>query len=140
MSLSNYKKLTANNWLTPDRGQSTFAHVSPIDGSIIEIEHREWAREILKVELEEYVPDEVRQMFEVARGTLAYGFFFYPLYSLSEEQFFKVVDWAVKLKCQRMDAPDDVDTYDGRVDWLVSSGVIPEKDRKEWLEKYQSAP
>lgn len=68
------------------------------------IDFDERRRHTLDINLTEKAPLEVRRMFEVARGAVVYGYFFYPLYVLGAEQLFRVAEAAVTLKCEQMGA------------------------------------
>lgn len=54
----------------------------------------DWAQRILGVELDVRVPADVRDLFAVARGTLLYGTFLYPMYAVGNEQVHRVADAA----------------------------------------------
>ncbi len=90
-----FKKLTVDNWTEPDKVSTLFARFSPVDGQARPITGDEWMRHILKPNLIDEVPKDIRALFEVARGAIAYGYFFYPLYTLAEEQLYRVVEAAV---------------------------------------------
>jgi hypothetical protein len=78
-------------------------------------------------------------MWEVARGVLLYGWFYYPLYALGEHQLRRVADAAVLRRYQQAGGPPNKkrDPDDGqlrwpdfkrRVEWLTDHGIIaPEK-------------
>lgn len=125
------KKLSPENWLESDLASTVW--ISRIDAEgehLIDAEDR--LREILEPTLDEAVPDEVRRLFEVARGTLAYGWFFYPLYTLGGDQLYRVADAATVHKCRGMQAPKSRKTFNKRVDWLVENGAILESDKFDW--------
>jgi hypothetical protein len=125
------KKLSPENWLKPDLASTVWTSRIDAEGvHLIDVEDR--LREILEPTLDETVPDEVRRLFEVARGALAYGWFFYPLYKLASEQLYRVADAATAHKCREMRAPNSRDTFSKRIDWLVENGVISEPDKFNW--------
>lgn len=72
-------------------------------------------------------------MFEVARGALAYGYFFYPLYTLAWEQLFRVAESAVIYKCEEIKTPNSINTFEKRLQYLVSNKVIPDHKKNIWL-------
>lgn len=127
-----FKKLTADNWLEPDKVSSSFVRISPVDGQAHPIAGNEWVRDILKPSLIETVPTEIRVLFEVARGALAYGYFFYPLYTLAGEQLFRVAEAAITLKCKAITAPDSIKTFQRKVNYLTFKKVIPEQEKEAW--------
>lgn len=118
-----FKKLTKDNWLEPDEVVLSLMCFSNIN---------EWLREILKAKLINIVPIEVQKLFEVARGALAYGYFFYPLYTLAGERFFRVVETAITIKCNVLKAPNSIDTFQKKLKWLINNKVIPESEEGEW--------
>lgn len=99
-----FKKLTRENWSTLD---PTASHNVWIDdeGNTRPVTPDDWAEEILQVQLSNKVPSELRNLFEVAQGVLCYGAFFYPLYTLGDEQIYRVLDAAVTLVHQKLDGP-----------------------------------
>lgn len=71
-----FKKLTVENWLEPDGILKIF--VDLYTGETITGNER--AKGILEPKLLASVPLPIQRLFEVARGALLYGYFFYPLY------------------------------------------------------------
>ena len=127
-----FKKLSLENWLQPDEASTIFASISS-DGQVKPITEDEWLRRILEPSLAEVVPLEIRRLFEVARSAMAYGYFFYPLYTLAAEQLFRVVETAISYKCQSMGAPTkNTNTFQEKINWLISQGVIPKSEEVRW--------
>lgn len=127
-----FKKLTTDNWLEPDKISTSFVRISPINGQFHSITNNEWVQEISKPNLIETVPVEIQRLFEVARGALAYGYFFYPLYTLAGEQLFRVAEGAIIFKCKTMGAPNSINTFQKKVEWLIRNGIIPKHEKGEW--------
>jgi hypothetical protein len=133
------KHLTLENWLEPDQTGKGFDEVKLATGERRAASGRVWAERFLAVELSASVPVEVRDMWEVARGVLLYGWFYYPLYALGEHQLRRVADAAVLHRYQQADGPpskrrdpeDDVrwPNFKRRVDWLIEHGIIPVEKR-----------
>lgn len=131
MSSLGIKGLSPDNWLEPDPASTVWVSSIDTDGvRLIDAEDR--LREVLQPTLNEAVPDEVRGMFEVARGASAYGWFFYPLYTLASDQLYRVADAALAHKCREMGAPKSRDTFKKRLDWLAETGAILQSDRFDW--------
>lgn len=125
------KKLSLDNWLEPDRASTVWiSHINAEGTHLIDAENR--LREILEPTLDENAPEDVRRLFEVARATLAYGWFFYPLYTLASEQLYRVADAATVHKCRGMKAPKSRNTFDKRLNWLVEKGAILKSDKFDW--------
>ena len=72
----NFKTLTSENWLTADPTSVIFVKLSHKDGTISQMTGEEWLALFLDPTLSKSVPENVRALFEVARGSLAYGYFF----------------------------------------------------------------
>jgi hypothetical protein len=126
-----FKTITLDNWLDPDRVSSMFARVDPVRGQTVPVTANDWAARFLAVSLDSQIPEEVRDLFEVARGVCLYAWFFYPLYHLGEEQLFRVGDTAVAAKCAAMNGPKDA-SFKARLDWLLRQGVIDVGSHFRW--------
>ncbi|HTV38344.1 MAG TPA: hypothetical protein VMF12_18085 [Xanthobacteraceae bacterium] len=122
-----FKRLTLQNWQTPDPVWRHFAHPPFLDPADA------WVQDILKNELAESVPIAVRRLFEVARGTLVYGFFFYPLLTVGTEQIFRVADAATTIKCKSMTAPRaKTKPFETRLEWLRDNNAFAESEYPRW--------
>ncbi|MBE0411557.1 MAG: DUF4145 domain-containing protein, partial [Anaerolineales bacterium] len=89
-------------------------------------------KHILKPQLLEDVPQDVQALFEVARGALLYGYFFYPLYTLAAEQLFRVAEAAISDKCKAKRAPKSKKKFVEKINWLADNGTISQADIKAW--------
>jgi len=92
----------------------------------------DWVEQFLEPSLTAKIPDDVRKLFEVARGALAYGYFFYPLYTLASEQLFRVVECAVSAKCDILGAPKRVKRFKDKIDFLLGKNIISRQDFIWW--------
>lgn len=120
-----FKKLTPENWSQRDDTLDLFTGIK-IDGSQSVISNDQWASMILRVELDSSVPEDVRDLFEVAQGILCYGCYFYPLYTLGHEQMFRVLEAAVCAKYVALEAPTKCKSLFARLGWLKDTGHISE--------------
>jgi hypothetical protein len=109
-----------------------FVKLSHIDGAVTQMTGEEWLALFLDPTLSETVPENVRVLFEVARGSLAYGYFFYPLYTLACEQLFRVAEAAVSEKCRMLGAPKKVNRFKDKVQFLFDRKVISDQERLDW--------
>ncbi len=98
-----FKNITSENWLEPDPILRGFVKLT-LHGPE-QITSDDLFDDILEHRLSEFVPREVKALYEVARGAMCYGYFFYPLYTLTYEQLFRVAETAVTLKCKSLSAP-----------------------------------
>ena len=127
-----FKNITVDNWLNPDKLSSSFARFSSTTGKAQTISGEDWVRAILKPKLDMSVPKDIQALFEVARGALVYGYFFYPLYTLAGQQLFRIAEAAVTLKCKLIGAPSRVKGFKNKIDYLVSKNIIVESNRSSW--------
>lgn len=122
-----FKELTVDNWRRADRTSNLFfrpAIESPEnDGG------DRWAELLLEPRLSDSVPSEVRDLFEVARGAMLYGYLFYPLYTLGSEQIFRVFEAALKHKCASVNAPSKLRSFRKMQNWLATEGYLPNSER-----------
>jgi len=126
-----FKEINLNNWLEPDDALRGFVRVT-LDGQSHTITSMEYLQSILEPKLNSSVPPEAQGLFEVARGIMAYGYFFYPLYTVAVEQLFRVIEAALACKCKTMRAPKSRSTFKERIEWLVEEGVISREESIHW--------
>jgi hypothetical protein len=126
-----FKQLTPDNWAEPDPVMRHFSRI-PKEGLPRQATADDWVLSFLRLELTEAVPRNVRDLFEVARGVCLYGWFFYPLYQIGEDQLFRVVDAAVGAKCEQAGGPKARTSFAARIDWLLKQGMILEEERIRW--------
>lgn len=129
MSKSGFKKLTPENWR---EFEETWLVKIKADGTSSPLTADDITAEILEGELHSSVPDDVRNLFEVARGVMCYGGFFYPAYTVGHDQLFKVMEAAVAHKCALVGAPKSVKRYWERLSWLIENEHIPEALAARW--------
>ena len=78
--------------------------------------------------LSEEVPIDVRILFEVARGTIIYGYYYYPLYMVGMEQLFRIMECAVSLKCKECkEFKKGKGTFNQKIKFLSSKGLLDEE-------------
>lgn len=127
-----FKRISAENWQEPNVTKF-FPHLTP------EI----WIRPFLLPQLDPNVPKIVVSLFEVARGSMIYGWCFYPLLTLAAEQLYRVKETAVRMRCSSAGIPTRVpvkknkskmrDTkFDENTKALVKAGFIAVGDTVLW--------
>lgn len=126
-----FKELTLSNWDQPDPANQVFARISRLVGPH-KMTGSDWAREFLSVELGPQVPDQVCELFEVARGALVYGWFFLPMFLLGEDQLHRVLETAVRLRYAELGGPRSQPSFKHAIDWLIARAVIPAGDQERW--------
>jgi hypothetical protein len=127
------KTLTTENWLDSDPIMATFVQLSLTDGSKTVLSADKWATRFLRPQLDPSVPEEIQRLFEVARGSIAYGYFFYPLFTLATEQLLRVAEAAVASKCALIGAPRNKTKYfHQKLTYLRDQNILTESEYEEW--------
>jgi len=114
-----FRKISPDDWLNAD-----------IPFYFPGFKHQHWVEMFTKRSISEHVPVEIVRMHEAARGAIIYSWFFYPLMALGIEQEFRVLEAAVKIRCEA----DGIKTktfHDG-IKTLVQIGVISAPDETRW--------
>lgn len=131
MSLG-FKKLTKENWKTPDPFNDYFIKINLYTGDKFKITDDERAEEFLKIELIPSVPIEVRRQFEAARGAMLYGCFFYPLFALGADQLLRVAESAVTHKCLIRGLAKKSVRYEIKLQKLKDFNYLTKDEYDEW--------
>jgi len=126
-----FKRLTSQNWRQHDTTADIIVQMHK-DGTTSKINDDEWATFILEIDLTPDVPENVRNLFEVAQGVLCYGSYFYPLYTLGHEQIFRVLESALRHKCVELGKPGRADTFSRMLNWLREYGRLPDYHYVRW--------
>lgn len=125
-----FKRITVANWQDRDM---------PIGFSALTPDS--WVEHNMDPQLGPNVPADIAALFEVARGAIVYGWFFYPLITLAVEQCSRVLEAGVKACCvehgiptQRLDKSGSpiATTYSQNIAMLIKSEVIPASDADLW--------
>jgi hypothetical protein len=136
------KKLTPENWLEPDLTSTGWTHYAPAASG--HMEGAAWLRQFSRAELDAAVPEDVRALFEVARGALIYGYLFYPLYTLGIEQLTRVAEAAITHRCVALNAPARARVgntgknktkrmdFELRIEWLAQQRALSAAERDAW--------
>lgn len=100
-----------------------------------------WVEGCLKPTLQPKVPKDVAALFEVARGCMIYGWFFYPLITLGTEQCHRVLETAAKVRCQQLglqttrqqkNRKRTATSFAENIEALVKQGAISPTDAPRW--------
>lgn len=118
-----FKKINAENWLKPDGVIQYLRGMRCMEG---------YVKVVLAPRLLKKVPQDVRALFDVARGALLYGYLFYPLYTLAAGQLFRVGEAAIAHKCLQLRAPKGKKRFEDRIDWLKQRGVLSQEEGDHW--------
>lgn len=128
------KKLSEGNWLIPDKSMASIHRVL-LDGSTRPVSPNEWFDDIQRPKLADSVPEEIQELYEVARGTMIYGYFFYPIFTFASEQFTRIAEAAVNsfiLKIDMGSKPKPRTSFRKKIDWLLQNSILTEELYKKW--------
>ena len=134
--MAEFKQLTPTSWRERDDTNEAFVHLDRGTGRLVHTSGDDWAGVFLSVTLDARVPKNVQDLFEVARGTLLYGHYFYPLYTLGEEQLHRVADAAAVHRYEQLGGRrthrGEWPTFKARIRWLIEHGAIPQDEVRRW--------
>jgi len=129
-----FKNLNVDNWLVQDKAMSGIHRILP-NGETRPVSSTEWFEDIQKPKLADSVPEEIHKLYEVARGAMIYGYFFYPIFTFASEQFTRIAETAVNsfiIKFDMANKPKPKDSFRKKIDWLLQNLVITEDSYKKW--------
>lgn len=118
-----FHRLTAEDWNLPDPLSERCAISAP-DGSPIEMDGNAWAELFLSVELDTSVPEDIHDLFAIAKGTLAYGWFYYPLYDGGQQQLFRLSEAAAFHRYRELGGPMKRPRFQEMIVWLEEQHAI----------------
>ena len=126
------KEITIQNWLAPDIASAKLINNNAGAKQLTVTVSDLYIQAVVAIRLSSMVPLEVRRAFEVAKGAMVYGYFFYPLFTIGLEHLYKVAEIAVKVKCAAIDSNRRVDKLTKGIRLLVSSKVFDAATEKRW--------
>ena len=126
-----YKQITPENWTEPDPTNECFIRFQP-DGTARAIKGEEYLTDILCHNLGDHVCEDIHRLFEVAKGTMTYGYYYYPIFTAAAEQLFRILESSVSHVCKIVDCPTSIRTYYSKIDWLTQQGIIGNDEKDRW--------
>lgn len=129
--ISGFKRLDSSNWLDVDPVNLHFVQESPIVG-LESMDEQDWARTFLVVALGPQVPEKIHDLFDVARGAMLYGWFYYPLFHLGEQQLYRVLEAAARERYRQLGGTRSGARYQQVIEALVDAGAIHADDLERW--------
>lgn len=129
-----FKKISLDTWLQPDNLNSHFVRYSEDFQEKHVITDIERLKDILVPQLNECVPLEIHKLFEVARGAIAYGYYFYPLYTLGREQLYRVADAALIHKYIRVSGRKSRASFSNRILYFKNENLFTQEEVNNWFD------
>jgi hypothetical protein len=125
------KLLTAENWVQADYVNLIFVRVDLSTGAVRPMSGADYMEAVLEPKLDPNVPLEIRRLFEIGRGMMAYGYFFYPLYAASVDHLYRVAEAAVRLRVSQKGGATRRN-FEKLIDWLADNGVLTADEVGRW--------
>lgn len=126
-----WKALTPLNWRDTDPVLAVFSQMGP-DGVPSQMTANDWAKSLLAVQLAPAVPENIRALFDVARGSILYGSLFNPLFALGMEGVYRTADAATQAACTIRNLTPDSKRFVDRLNALKKAGVLSTSDHDRW--------
>lgn len=127
------KEFSIKNFLEVDPAAFAISFMVDANGIFSQMTAETWAKIILEFNLEEAVPEDVRNLYQTARGAYLYGYFFYPLFTLGAEQLYRVTEAAAHAKCVQLIAPKNkLKNFQEHIKFLARENVISNQDLQTW--------
>jgi hypothetical protein len=123
-----FKELCEANLSEMDSVWSNFVHCEPPG----EIWLGRWLSESNAIELTASTPREVRAMFEVCRGAIIYGWYFYPMLALVTEQLYRLLEMAARAKMKEIDLQSQKCSFFDAIELLGRQSVLDKKQVAAW--------
>lgn len=135
------KRLSYENFLAPALGAMQFdPHGGLITAGLViprAEEIRSRVERFTSATLSEHVPETAFQMFEVAKGTMVYGLFFYPLYTIGQDHLSRLFEWVVKERYRTLSGRTDDRNLKTALEWLLTNGHFPPDSEVRWRASYE---
>jgi hypothetical protein len=131
-----FKKITFASWQIPDTTTELWRTITAAAKT-----NEEWVEFFLSPKLDPKVPAELAKLLEVARASMIYSWYFYPLATLGAQQCYRVLETGVRLRCEWPDVKTNSSPKKGNrrranfkmnVDSLLECGVISNAHESRW--------
>lgn len=131
------KKLSTANWQEMDPTCRGFEHLNRHTGESGALFPDRWAQMLLALEFHDNVPENVRGLFDVARGSMLYGYYYYPLFKLGVDLMHRVAEAALSEKYRQCDGPQSKKkggfvSFSSKLQWLSNNQHIDVEQKDEW--------
>lgn len=126
-----FKSITEDTLLTPDPVCEAFVTLD-VSGQLSAIRGTDWLHRIQRPTLGQHVPIEVRRLYEVARGTAAYGYYFYPIFTVAAEQLTRVGEAAIYIRSTPLISNGDRLSFAERITLLRREKIIDRATCERW--------
>jgi hypothetical protein len=121
-----FKRITPENFMSADLSRAFGLET-----------HAQWIEWFNEVSIDAAVPEPVRRLFELARGSMIYAWLYYPLVSVGFEQCGRCLEAGVRhasvalLGCEPADQQKI--NYRSLVEGMIKHGHIPKAEETRWM-------
>ena len=134
------KRLAYDNILAPEIAAFLFIPGGGLSTLGPEVPSEEAVRERVEmftsVTLPTTVPETVWRMFEIAKGAMCYGMWFYPLFTLGEDHLSRLFEWMVVDRYEALSKKKGSNLH-AMVEWLIKHKCFPEDLDVRWRAMYK---
>ena len=133
------KRLSYDNVLTPEIGALMFIPGGGLSTLGPEIPSDDAVRERIEMftsqSLPATVPETVWRMFEVAKGAMCYGLWFYPLFTLGQHHLSRLFEWMVRDRHEALRARKS-SNFKAMIHWMIKNKQFPDDNEVRWNAMY----
>ncbi len=137
--MSVLKIITSENYYLPDETIESFGFLERKTGEQRPITEEDMINLASNLTLNEYVPNEINEMFEASKALYMYGYLYWTFLTLAQEQSFKAFEATIAKTHEIVFGNNYSPNGKKRlqlsdmINCLVKFGIIPEeKERKYW--------
>lgn len=127
-----FKRLTRDNW-REEESHIQIVSITSASGIQTTPSADDIAAEIAAPELSDRVPRNIKELFEVAQGAMCYGSLFYPMFTLGNEQMWRVMEAALMTRAEELGAPSTArKSFSAALNWFNKTSAMPAERIDRW--------
>ncbi len=134
------KRLSYDNVLTPEIGAFLFIPGGGLSTLGPEVPSKEAVRERIEMftslTLRTSIPETAWRMFEIAKGAMCYGLWFYPMFTLGEDHLSRLFEWMVLDRYGAL-SKKKASNFHAMVEWLIKHKHFPDDLDIRWRAMYK---
>lgn len=127
-----FKRLSRDNW-REEEPHIQLVSITSASGVQKTPSADDIAAEITAPELSDRVPRNIQELFEVAQGAMCYGSLFYPMFTLGNEQMWRVMEAALMTRAEELGAPSTArKSFSAALNWFNKKSLMPADRVDRW--------
>ena len=124
-----FQVVDTTNYYKPDIIADILVNLNE-DGIVTKTTEADFIKAIENIKLHNSIPTSIQNLFEVARALFAYGYLYYPFFTLAMEQALKTFEAVVSLKFEICCGPKSTSRLVKKIDYLYSLGLITPQQKE----------